>query len=313
MDRDVMPRPTRFAARRLALCGLCLAAGCELVTDFSPTERDDAGHDADPTDTAPGDAEMHCSELAAPCPPWMVYIPCGNSLMGSPDGAGTADERPEHIVKVSAFCIDRREATNGQYAECVRAGVCDPPYSPASATRGSYYSDPAYAAFPGLHIDWGMAAAFCAWVGKRLPTEAEWEKAARGGCEIAAPTTCGAEDERPYPWGDGTTTCDLANSAGCGGDTTAVDAHPSGASPYGLEDLAGNAAEGTADWYGEATYAECATGCTDPRGAAGGTTRSVRGGSWSDPIDGLRVADRSGQPPLFAGDTVGLRCAAPVP
>jgi serine/threonine-protein kinase len=313
MDRSAMTFRARHAVRRLTLCGLCLAAGCELVTDFSPLARADATDDGGTTDTDPGDAEMRCSELAAPCPPGMVYVPCGNFLMGSPAGAGAADERPEHIVKVSALCIDQREVTNGRYAECVRAGVCAPPYSPASATRGAYYSDPAYATYPVLHVDWGMAAAFCAWVGKRLPTEAEWEKAARGGCELAAPPTCGAEDERRFPWGEGEPACDTANFAGCGGDTTAVDGHAAGAGPYGLEDMAGNTAEWTADWYGEATYAACATGCTDPRGSVGGTTRSVRGGSWSDPADGLRVSARSGQPPLFAGDAVGLRCAATVP
>jgi sulfatase modifying factor 1 len=300
-----MPRPAPNLLARLGLCGLCVLSACSLITDFSPADRDGASDAAD--------GELRCSDVVSPCPPGMAVVPCGELRMGAPDGGGATDERPQHVVSLSAFCLDRHEVTNVRYAECVRAGVCAPPYSPASATRATYYSDAAYADYPVLHVDWELAAAFCVWTGKRLPTEAEWEKAARGGCDVAPPATCGAEDERTYPWGDEAPTCAVANSAGCGGDTAPVDAHTAGAGPYGLEDLAGNVAEWTADWYDATGYGGCADGCTDPRGPADGTARVVRGGSWNDPAESLRVTHRTAQPPSFAGDALGFRCAASIP
>jgi len=288
---------------------VCLACGCELLSDFSPVDP----VDGDATDVPTEFGEQRCSDVAEPCPPDMRYVPCGPFLMGAPDAGGAEDEHPEHIVRVSAFCIDRFEVTNRQYAECVHAAACDPPYSPASATRPAYYSDDAFADYPVVHVDWPFARTFCAWRGKRLPSEAEWEKAARGGCELASPTTCGTEDELWYPWGDTGPACSSANFSGCGGDTAVVGTHGAGTSPYGVEDAAGNVAEWTGDWYEVDGYASCATGCTDPRGPTDGASRVIRGGAWSDPADGLRVSKRDARPSSFAGDGVGFRCAAPVP
>ena len=309
-----MPRHKNRVRAWLPWWPVLLACGCELVTDFSPESPDAERRDDGGTDVLPdGGGDMSCTEVLAPCPPGMVHIPCGNFLMGAPDGGGAVDEHPEHIVKVSSFCIDQREVSNAQYAECVRAGACAPPYSPSSATRATYYSDPSFANYPVLYVDWDFARTYCAWVGKRLPSEAEWEKAARGGCETTAPTACDAADERWYPWGNEGPACPTADFAGCTGDTDPVDAHVVGASPYAVEDAAGNVAEWTADWYAAGAYGACATGCTDPPGPATGTVRTVRGGSWNDPAEDLRVSHRTSQPPAFASEQLGFRCAATIP
>jgi formylglycine-generating enzyme required for sulfatase activity len=295
-------------------------AGCELVTDFSPRAEAGAedggggGDDGGGSETGEGaDGTTRCTDVAEPCPPGMTYVACGPFLMGAGGPEAPADEKPDHIVKVSAFCVDTTEVTNAAYAECVRDGACAPPHSPASETRGSYYSDPSFADYPVVHVDWGRARTFCGWVGKRLPTESEWEKAARGGCEFAAPASCGAEDERAYPWGAAVPDCATANSSGCVGDTDRAGARPGGASPHGVQDMAGNVAEWVGDWYAADAYESCATGCTDPAGPASGTTRVVRGGSWRDPVADVRVSWRGAYARDFADSAIGFRCVAPVP
>ncbi|MDI7269977.1 MAG: SUMF1/EgtB/PvdO family nonheme iron enzyme, partial [Myxococcota bacterium] len=266
-------------------------------------------------DGAEPDAAIRCPARPPPCPAGMEYVPCGPFLMGSDPGEGESpDEEPEHVVFVSAFCIDRTEVTNGDYAGCVAERRCEPPRSRGSATRTEYFGVPEYAEFPVLHVDWGQASAFCEWRGKALPTEAEWEKAARGGCEIAEPETCGPEDERPFPWGDAWPTCESANHAvaGCTGDADRVGARPTGAGPYGTSDMTGNVSEWTRDRYSAGAYAACAPSCADPSGPASGTTRVIRGGSWNYVASNLRLTNRSDQDPGFSGAQVGFRCAAPM-
>ncbi|MBI5488431.1 MAG: SUMF1/EgtB/PvdO family nonheme iron enzyme [Deltaproteobacteria bacterium] len=252
-----------------------------------------------------------------------VTIPAGTCRRGS-SWAGPGDpDYPVHEVTITApFRIDRYEVTNARYAACVAARVCRAPGSKDSHTRNDYDRLPEYAAFPVLFVSWDDAADFCGWIGRRLPTEAEWELAARGDCALVEPAACGDEDLRSYPWGDAPPGCALANfddAAGggpcvAGGDSDAVGARPLGAGPYGAGDLAGNVAEWVADFYRPDAYETgCAAGCTDPLGPADGPERVVRGGSWTDVAADLRVSVRASAAPGTRNDHLGFRCARNAP
>ena len=292
-----------------------LFVGCSALTDFSPEKDDGAilpADDGGPPDDEGGEAGLYCYPGDDPCPAGSVFIQCGPALMGSDLGEGDGDEEPEHVVNVSAFCMDETEVTNRDYFACVTDGGCSMPHGSGSRTRpGAYYGNATYNGFPVLNVDWDQAAAYCAHRGKRLPTEAEWEKAARGGCEIVAPAGCGAEDERVYPWGDAEPTCSQANFVACVGDTEAVGAHAAGESPYGVQDLAGNVQEWVADWYAGAYYDTCRTGeCIDPAGPPTGSDRTFRGGAWDSIAFYVRVANRFRQVGGYSSDNLGFRCVA---
>ena len=177
----------------------------------------------------------------------MMYVPAGEFSMGS--NKGSSNEQPIHIVYLDAYWIDQTEVTNAMYAKCVEAGKCIPPRLQGSYTRDSYYGNSSFADYPVINVTWYDAQAYCGWRGDRLPTEAEWEKAAGWDDDKKEP--------RIYPWGD-TINCSFANyrgkDGGCVGDTTSVDSYPSGVSFYGLFDMAGNVWEWVADWYGENYY-----------------------------------------------------------
>jgi len=226
----------------------------------------------------------------------MVAVPAGPVLMGSDPGIGDADEQPQRTVQVSAFELDLLEVTNAEYQSCVQAGACSPPADTASRTRQDYYAAEAFADFPVIHVGWLQAKQFCLWAGKRLPSEAEWERAARGD----------APDERTYPWGEASPTCALATYAACASDTEAVGSHPEGRSPFGVHDMAGNVYEWLEDWYQD-VYDPA--GLDDPLGPDTGSLRVARGGAWnSDPLY-IRVANRAARDPAEIEDNRGVRCA----
>jgi formylglycine-generating enzyme required for sulfatase activity len=214
----------------------------------------------------------------------MVRIPAGTFLMGinrnQPD-----DEGPQHQVHLQAYWIDRYEVTNAGYRRCVDAGACPEP------ADLRYYKDARYADHPVVFVTWYNACAYCRWRGRRLPTEAEWEKAARG------------DDGRSYPWGNEPIQ-DRLNADNRRGGTAPVGSYPSGASPYGVLDMAGNVWEWIEDWY------EAYPGSPFRSDLFGHKYKVVRGGSWNHPMGDARTFHRDIAHPARAIGVVGFRCAA---
>jgi serine/threonine-protein kinase len=226
-----------------------------------------------------------------------VDVPAGTFLMGSESGA--PDERPVHRVAGPGFVMDRYEVSNARYGACVQGQACSPPALLSSFTRPAYFGGPEYADYPVVHVSWSQAASFCAWAGGRLPTEAEWERAARG-----------TADSRTYPWGDSAPDCSKANFAGCVGDTDRVGRRPAGQSPYGAFDMAGNVWEWTADWYEAAYYSRSPD--RDPAGPDAGHLKVMRGGCWVSGASSLRATCRKAELPGLWAPNVGFRCVYPV-
>lgn len=224
----------------------------------------------------------------------MMYVPAGTFEMGSTDGR--RDEQPVHTVTLDGFWIDRTEVTNAQYERCVEAGACDPPVASDSRTRDTYYGDDDYADYPVVKVGWPHAHAYCEWAGARLPTEAEWEYAARGS------------DGRKYPWGNDEPTCETANfwdpEVNCVVDTTAVGSYPAGTSWCGAYDLGGNVWEWIADHYDEYPSEPQ----VNPTGGIG-PYRGMRGGSWYNDAVSMRCANRDRDPAWTWFYSVGFRCA----
>jgi formylglycine-generating enzyme required for sulfatase activity len=228
----------------------------------------------------------------------MALISSGCFDMGDNFNEGFSDELPVHNVCITSdYYMEVHEVTNAEYAACVTAGECSAPESSASYTRGSYYDNAAYNDFPVIYVSWNQATDYCAWAGKRLPTEAEWEYAARGGLA----------DQR-YPWGDSIVGTD-ANYWNSGdawdNDTSQVEFYA--ANGYGLYDMAGNVWEWVNDWYHSDYYGVSPT--NDPTGPVSGAYRVLRGGYWDGGSSYLRVAGRDFFTPTYRLDTIGFRCS----
>ncbi|MEW5938155.1 MAG: SUMF1/EgtB/PvdO family nonheme iron enzyme [Chloroflexota bacterium] len=244
----------------------------------------------------------------------LAEVPAGEFLMGSDSfepyfwGA----EAPKHPVYLDAFWIYRTEVTNAMFRACVDAGACPRPEELSSRTHGDYFTSPRYDDYPVIHVAYEAALSYCIWVGARLPTEAEWEKAARG------------TDGRLFPWGNEGIANNLANfcDIGCPNteskeiesgfddgyrDVAPVGSFPLGASPYGALDMAGNVLEWVSDWYSASYYA--ISPYQNPTGPASGNRHPIRGGSWYSGREGLRPAARASLSPTSSYDTLGFRCA----
>jgi formylglycine-generating enzyme required for sulfatase activity len=261
----------------------------------------------------------------------MVLVPAGEFTLGcdtAQPGGDAADpgvryacrgwEQPLRTIWLDAYAIDKYEVTNGEYRACVAAGACGAPRSRSSHKRAHYYDDSAYNLYPVLFVSRQNAIDFCMWEGKRLPTEAQWEKAARGPI-----------DTRPFPWGSEDTDCtrqhrpDLALCGSAGFlDTAQVGLYPRGATPYGAYDMSGNVFEWTYDrfeeeWYRNAPYANPVNPPTDAEDLL-----VIRGGSYRDNLFYLttyhrHIAHHGDFPgddrPLYRSDRLGFRCVQATP
>lgn len=233
----------------------------------------------------------------------MQFVPAGEFTTGSTQAISPIDEKPAPQVYLDAFYIDKYEVTNKLYKACVDAGICQAPLNFSSFTRPSYFDNPQFEEYPVIAVDWSRAKTYCEWRGAQLPTDAQWEKAARG------------TDARTYPWGEAIS-CDKANywpkDQPCIGDTMKVGAYEGNLSPYGAYDMAGNVMEWVADGYSDMYYS--ASPASNPLEPASGEERFFRGGSWMSSSEGLRAtfrhraANSSGHVPYYSLD-LGFRCA----
>ena len=255
---------------------------------LSTFSSDDTEIPNDPT-TIPSEQPVQISDspdFIDPQDTPMRLVPAGNFVMGS--DTGDTDERPVHTVYLDDFHIDKYEVTNAFYRACITAGAC---YEPQDTSN---YDSSQYADHPVVYVDWNMAKTYCKWRGASLPTEAQWEKAARGA------------DGGTYPWGEGID-CSKANYLGCSEGTTSVMTHQSGISPYGVYDMAGNVWEWVEDWYFEGYYSN--SQMENPPGPDSGDLRVVRSGAWNQGATNVRASFRNAKAPTITDNDIGFRCA----
>jgi len=219
----------------------------------------------------------------------MVYIPAGQFIMGSRDGG--SDEKPQRKVHLDGYWMYRHPVTVAQYRRFCRETRRKTPDPPSWGWEEDH---------PIVKVSWHDAKAYANWAGAHLPTEAQWEKAARG------------TDGRVYPWGDdwdpSRCRCSL-RLLGDAGSTSPVGSYPSGASPYGCHDMSGNVWEWCADWYDEDYYAKAPS--RNPTGPSSGQRRVVRGGAWYDVLEvDLRASYRWSSPD-GRNCGYGFRCVLP--
>lgn len=281
------------------------------------------------------DAEYKALADAVTIP--MVLIPEGEFMMGStPEQVDQAmadcqkqnnnkclpglrdDQKPQHKVYLDSYYIDQYEVTNARYAECVIAGVCQLPQYKGSYTHESYYGNAEFDNYPVIYVSWFDASTYCQWRGARLPTEAEWEKAASWN-DLT-------QEKYIYPWGNDfngslVNICDInciwdwANKNYDDGyaDISPMGNYPDGVSPYGVYDMAGNVWEWVNDWYQSDYYATLGDNLSNPQGPSNGDTRALRGGAWDGIRTNVRSADRNHVDPTSTSLSLGFRCARSLP
>ena len=278
----------------LSLICLCHVSSGIFGQEITPTYDPFAPGSVDRTETAGPTATPTYSTSKDTSE--MVFIPEGPFIMGTDDEDAIPNTRPAHEVNLQGFWIDRYEVSNRQYANCVEDKFCTVPKDLSSATRKDYYINPDYADYPVIHVDHYQASAYCKWAGKRLPTEAEWEKAARG------------EESLRYPWGN-----DLPENIPAqinlfeSGDTAPVTSFPEGASPYGVYNMEGNVWEWTADQYDEFWYSSSPK--DDPKADFGINEYVIRGFSWAYPFSIYEITTRNSVYSLNHTYDLGFRCA----
>ena len=219
------------------------------------------------------------------------YVPAGDFIMGL--GAGNT---PQKTVSLDGYWIYKTDVTNKMYEQCVTTGNCA---APAQEIGTPVYSNPDYGDYPIVGVTWDMAANYCKWAQGQLPTEAQWEKAARGS------------DGGVYPWGKTNAGCDLLNYLGCLGHTNGVNDYPAGRSPYGLSDMAGNVFQWVNDFYDANYYDSMPT--QNPTGPTTGDSHVIRGSSFeSDAAQTLSGVRHFGGSAYHSRD-LGFRCAVNQP
>ncbi len=224
----------------------------------------------------------------------MMEVAAGPFMMGCNEAEDTAcdpDELPYHEVTLSTYEIDVREVTQARYQACVDVGGCSAPGTDASCN----WDPVGRADHPVGCVSWDQANVYCTYVGKRLPSEAEWEKAARGATGLV------------YPWGNSAPDCLKANFGDCLGDSAPVGSHTEGNSPYGAEDMAGNLYEWVNDYYAVAYYESSPS--DDPTGPTSGDNRVMRGGAFGYEIQYMRASNRGANPQTASFSPLGFRCA----
>lgn len=296
-------------------------------TELAPTVAPTTAPTLQPTEPptiAPTLAPTESVKVAPPAsfaPTELVMIPGGILRMGGKGPEDDADEKPFHDVEMYEYRIEKYEVTNAQYQACVAAGVCPAPTKNSSYTRAAYFGAPEFANYPVVNVTWHGANAYCAWLGRRLPNEAEWERAAKGGDNLrytwsnsigmhfewnaifhGSPLSfCEASCPLQNYWGD---VNDGFPDTAPIGSFVGDDPRRDNSSGFEVVDLAGNVAEWTNNWYYGNAYAE-GMDIYGPSDATG--VKTVRGGSWAD--EPRRNSDREPQAPDYSSDRIGFRCA----
>lgn len=298
-----------MSTRQCALLGLLVSGAAVIALGLAAL-----GPSFGPAWPTPSEGPLPGEVWRDPLGVTLVYVPAGRFVMGSTVEEAVSecqrtrsssdclawrfvDETPPHPVEAGAFWLDQYEVSVAQYMACQAAGVCAPPAETDSFHREAYYGKDEFDEYPVINVDWHQAAAFCAWREARLPTEAEWEYAARG------------PENRLFPWGEAVPDESYANFGMMQGDTTGPQAHPQGVSWVNAYNLIGNVWEWTASPYVAYPGYEAPAFEVPPEGRFNPAAYVIRGGSWGTDRGELRASERFGHTPDIYRSSIGFRCA----